>query len=69
MQWCKNKPIESDSEAIKTLPHTYATAQSAINACKRNFEKLQRGVATFSLTSCRGQCGAYPRITGSGFRL
>lgn len=61
-QVVQSKPIESDSEAIKTLRHTYATEQSAINACKRNFEKLQRGVATFSLTLAEGNAELIPEL-------
>ncbi|MEG9499889.1 phage late control D family protein [Mannheimia indoligenes] len=61
-QVVQSKPIESDSEVIKTLRHTYATEQSAINACKRNFEKLQRGVATFSLTLAEGNAELIPEL-------
>lgn len=58
----QSKPIESDSEAIKTLRHTYATEQSAINACKRAFSKLERGVATFSLTLAEGNAELIPEL-------
>lgn len=65
-----HKPVESDSENIKTLRHTYATQQSALNACKRNFEKLQRGLATFSLSLAEGNAELMPEMTVSvaGFK-
>lgn len=56
------KAIESDSETIKTLRHTYASEQSAVNACKRHFAKLQRGVATFSLTLAEGNAELMPEL-------
>ncbi|MDE8034631.1 phage late control D family protein [Actinobacillus equuli subsp. haemolyticus] len=58
-----NQPVESDSESIKTLRHTYATEQAAINACKRNFQKIQRGVATFSITLAFGNAELIPEMS------
>lgn len=54
--------IKSDSEKIKTLRHTYATEQSAMNAVKRHFDKLQRGVATFSLNLAVGDAELIPEM-------
>ncbi len=59
----QNKPVESDNDQIKTLRHTYATQQTALNACKRHFEKLQRGVATFSLNLAEGNAELIPEVT------
>lgn len=59
----QNKPVESDNDQIKTLRHTYATKQTALNACKRHFEKLQRGVATFSLNLAEGNAELIPETT------
>lgn len=59
----QNKPVESDNDQIKTLRHTYATKQTALNACKRHFEKLQRGVATFSLNLAEGNAELIPEVT------
>ncbi|CAM2753146.1 phage late control D family protein [Glaesserella parasuis] len=59
----QNKPVESDNDQIKTLRHTYATQQTALNACKRHFEKLQRGVATFSLNLAEGNAELIPETT------
>lgn len=66
----QNKPVESDNDQIKTLRHTYATEQTALNACKRHFEKLQRGVATFSLNLAEGNAELIPEVTVSvvGFK-
>ncbi|MDH2998092.1 phage tail protein [Pasteurellaceae bacterium LFhippo2] len=66
----QSKPITSDTEAIKTLRHTYASKQTAINACKRNFEKLQRGVATFSIDLAIGNAELIPEttVTVQGFK-
>lgn len=61
-QVVQSKPIESDSEKIKTLRHTYATEQSATEACKRAFSKLARGVATFSLTLAEGKAELIPEL-------
>lgn len=59
----QNKPVESDNDQIKTLRHTYATQQTALNACKRHFEKLQRGMATFSLNLAEGNAELIPETT------
>ncbi|MDE3932783.1 phage late control D family protein [Glaesserella parasuis] len=59
----QNKPVESDNDQIKTLRHTYATQRTALNACKRHFEKLQRGVATFSLNLAEGNAELIPETT------
>lgn len=69
-QVVQSKPIESDSEKIKTLRHTYATEQSATEACKRAFSKLARGVATFSLTLAEGNAELIPElpVQVSGFK-
>ncbi|MCT8573221.1 phage late control D family protein [Glaesserella parasuis] len=66
----QNKPVESDNDQIKTLRHTYDTEQTALNACKRHFEKLQRGVATFSLNLAEGNAELIPEVTVSvvGFK-
>lgn len=55
-------PQESDSEQIKTLRHTYASEQSALTACKREFNKLQRGTATFSLNLAEGNAELMPEL-------
>ena len=47
-------PVTTDSEQIKTLRHTYKHEISAITGAKSAFDKLKRGVATFSLTLAEG---------------
>ncbi len=59
----QHKPVVSDTDQIKTLRHTYATKQTALNACKRHLEKLQRGVATFSLNLAEGNAELIPEVT------
>ncbi|BFU60750.1 MULTISPECIES: phage late control D family protein [Rodentibacter] len=63
-------PITSDSNQIKTLRHTYATEASAINAAKSAFNRLKRGVATFSITLAYGIPDLMPEtpVQLSGFK-
>ncbi|PJG82137.1 phage late control D family protein [Caviibacterium pharyngocola] len=64
------KPIETDSAQIKTLRHTYSTESSAINGAKSAFNKIKRGVATFSLTLANGEPELIPEtpVVLSGFK-
>ena len=66
----QKEPVTSDSDQIKTLRHTYATEASAINAAKSAFDKLKRGVATFSLTLAYGIPDLMPEtpVQLSGFK-
>ena len=66
----QQEPVTSDSDQIKTLRHTYATEASAINAAKSAFDKLKRGVATFSLTLAYGIPDLMPEtpVQLSGFK-
>lgn len=66
----QREPITSDSDSIKTLRHTYATEQSALRACQREFSRLQRGVASFSLTLAYGNAELMPElpVEVSGFK-
>lgn len=70
VQQAKDTQIKSNAEGIKTLRHTYATEQSAINAAKRTFDKLQRGVATFSLNLAVGNAELMSEmpVTVTGFK-
>ncbi|NBI43897.1 phage late control D family protein, partial [[Haemophilus] felis] len=43
-------PVTTDSEQIKTLRHTYKTEANAIQGAKSAFDKMKRGIASFSLT-------------------
>lgn len=69
-QIVQKEPVESDTDKIKTLRHTYATEQSAIKACKREFDRLSRGVASFSLTLAHGNAELIPEqpVEVKGFK-
>ncbi|MFY1027606.1 phage late control D family protein [Actinobacillus seminis] len=64
------QPIVSDSEQIKTLRHTYATKASAINGAMSAFDKIKRGVATFSIRLANGEAELIPEtpVVLSGFK-
>ena len=55
---------------VLTLSHTYATKENAGRAAKAQWEKIQRGVASFSIQLARGRAELYPEmpITVSGFK-
>ena len=66
----QQEPITSDSSQIKSLRHTYASERNAITAAKSAFDKLKRGVATFSLNLAFGEPDLIPEtpIELSGFK-
>lgn len=66
----QQEPITSDSSQIKSLRHTYASERTAITAAKSAFDKLKRGVATFSLNLALGEPDLMPEtpIELSGFK-
>ena len=66
----QEEPITSDNAQIKSLRHTYASEKTAINAAKSAFDKLKRGVATFSLNLAFGEPDLMPEtpIALSGFK-
>ena len=47
---------------MKTLRHTYKTEQSALNAAKAAFDRMKRGVATFTLTLAEGDPMLMPEL-------
>ncbi|EPJ0398208.1 phage late control D family protein [Providencia rettgeri] len=55
---------------VLTLSHTYATKENAARAAKANWEKIQRGVASFSIQLAVGRADLYPEmpVTVSGFK-
>ncbi len=55
---------------VLTLSHTYATKENAERAAKAHWEKIQRGVASFSIQLAKGRADLYPEmpITISGFK-
>ncbi len=62
--------IAGSDDNIKTLRHIYASKKTATRAAKAMWEKIQRGVATFSLTLAKGQPELIPEtpVTVSGFK-
>ena len=63
-------PVESDNDKIKNLRVTYPSEARAITAAKSAFDKLKRGVATFSLNLAFGEPDLIPEtpIALSGFK-
>ena len=63
-------PVESDNDKIKNLRVTYPSEARAITAAKSAFDKLKRGVATFSLNLAFGEPDLIPEtpIELSGFK-
>lgn len=54
------RTIEASANNIKTLRHTYATQHNAAVAAKAEYERLQRGLATLSITLARGMPMIFP---------
>ncbi|AKA47537.1 TPA: phage late control D family protein [Haemophilus influenzae] len=63
-------PVESDNDKIKNLRVTYPSEARAIISAKSAFDKLKRGVATFSLNLAFGEPDLIPEtpIELSGFK-
>lgn len=66
----QKKPVESDNDKIKSLRVTYPSEARAITVAKSAFDKLKRGVATFSLNLAFGEPDLIPEtpIALSGFK-
>lgn len=66
----QKKPVESDNDKIKSLRVTYPSEARAITVAKSAFDKLKRGVATFSLNLAFGEPDLIPEtpIELSGFK-
>lgn len=66
----QHKPITADTEQIKTIRHVYKYEGQAINGAKAMFDKLQRGIATFSIQLALGNPELMPErpATLSGFK-
>ena len=66
----QKKPVESDNDKIKSLRVTYPSEARAITVAKSAFDKLKRGVATFSLNLAFGEPDLMPEtpIELSGFK-
>lgn len=64
------QPVETDSNKMKTLRHTYKTEAYAINAAKAAFDKMRRGIASLSINLADGNAWLMPelRVKVSGFK-
>lgn len=66
----QHQPVESDANQMKTLRHTYDSEKRAINSAKAAFDKMKRGVASFSLTLAYGRPELIPEMPAvlAGFK-
>lgn len=62
--------IEAAADSTKTLRHTYASKTNAERAARAAWLRLQRGVATFSITLAKGRPDLFPELpaTVRGFK-
>lgn len=58
----RTDPIKPSAENTKVLRHTYASEVTAIRGAKAAFDKLQRGVASFSITLAHGRADLFPEL-------
>nr|WP_236824084.1 contractile injection system protein, VgrG/Pvc8 family [Bisgaardia hudsonensis] len=58
----QSEPIETNANKIKSLRHTYKTEASALNGAVATFKKMQRGVATFTMTLAFGNPELMPEL-------
>lgn len=64
------KATEPSAQNFKVLRHIYATEATALQAAKAAWEKLQRGVAEFSITLDHGRPEIFPELPAkvTGFK-
>ncbi|TCP13784.1 hypothetical protein EV683_10529 [Crenobacter luteus] len=64
------KATEPSAQNFKVLRHIYATEATALQAAKAAWEKLQRGVAEFSITLAHGRPEIFPELPAkvAGFK-
>ena len=62
--------FEHSADNVKTLRHVYANKTNAQRAARAEWRRLQRGMATFSITLARGRPELFPDLpaTVSGFK-
>ncbi len=62
--------LVGSEENVLVLRHTYASKHNAERAARANWERLQRGVATFAITLARGRAELTPEmpVRVSGFK-
>ncbi|MDC7707728.1 hypothetical protein [Vogesella indigofera] len=66
----QQKATEPSAANFKVLRHIYATEATALQAAKAAWEKIQRGVAEFSITLDHGRPEIFPELPAkvSGFK-
>lgn len=55
----------SDPDNLKVLRHTYATKSNAERAARAEWQRIQRGVASFRITLARGRPELFPELPAS----
>jgi hypothetical protein len=65
-----NELLVGSEDNVKTLRHVYASKRNAQRAARAEWERLQRGVAEFTLTLARGRPELFPErpVTVRGFK-
>jgi phage protein D len=62
----KKKPVTVQAapnpENVKVLRHTYASKYNAERAARSEWRKIQRGMATFTITLARGRAELFPSL-------
>lgn len=58
-------PFEHSADNVKTLRHVYASKANAERAARAEWRRLQRGMATFSLTLAIGRPEIFPDLPAS----
>ncbi|WP_150739860.1 phage late control D family protein [Pandoraea anapnoica] len=63
-------PVVEPTGNTKELRHTYASKTNALRAARAEWQRIQRGVATFSMTLARGNAKLFPEVPVSvrGFK-
>lgn len=63
-------PTQPTASNTKELRHTYTTRNNALRAAKAELQRIQRGLATFTLTLATGRPDLFPEIPVSvqGFK-
>ncbi len=60
----QSQPVTAspNPDNVKVLRHTYATKSNAERAARAEWARIQRGVATFSITLARGRPDLFPEL-------
>lgn len=66
----KQSVIAGEKTTLKVLRTVYATQDDAMQAAKAEWQRVQRGKATFEVTLARGRADIYPEmaVTVSGYK-